>query len=392
MDKSNIQFRLPDFPHKPVLSLILCSRNDEYMGNSRWRLQTTLNYLAKQVHELDREADVEVLVTDWGSEIPLRQVLDLSSSAARVVSFIEVPPEMSRCLQKDSPFAEVLALNAAARRAGGEYIGRIDQDTLVGKNFFESFFKLYEGKQQLVVPLSLGLLFANQRMVPYRFSVRRPPEFAVGKFIEWFGRFLKIEITNERPFYQHGVGIWLVHRSIWDECGGYDERMIYMNAMEENMIVRLINKDYKVLNWGKLVGYDFYHIEHYHSLALRSSSTHRKVNITDSFFESALLNPNGPEWGLVRYPFEKLPYSPKSTRVTRTTLYSQLLNWLGFFFILLFSVVQIALDVLIKPFAMGYIVWMRRGRAVWETVHDKPFGRWPRLLTTLWTERKSIKR
>src|SRR5678816_1962784 len=136
-----------------ILSLILCSRNDQYMGNSRWRLQTTLNYLGQRVGELGREKGVEVLVADWGSETPLSEVLELSPAAATIVSFLLIPPELSRDLQKDSLFPEVLALNAAARRARGEYIGRIDQDTLVGRGFLEIFFELYEGKQQLNTPL-----------------------------------------------------------------------------------------------------------------------------------------------------------------------------------------------------------------------------------------------
>ena len=118
------------------------------MGNSRWRLTTALNYVAQNVEEFGREGDVEILVADWGSEIPLREVLQLSPAAARIVSFIVIPPEIAHPLQKDSPFAEVLALNAAARRARGEYIGRVDQDTLVGKRFLEVFFELYEGRQQ----------------------------------------------------------------------------------------------------------------------------------------------------------------------------------------------------------------------------------------------------
>src|SRR5262245_26804950 len=115
---------------KLPLSLILCSRNDNYMGDSRWRLETTLNYVADQVKALGRTKDVEVLVVDWGSAIPLRDVLRLTPEATGIVSFIWIPPEIARPLQKDSPFPEVLALNAAARRAKGTFVGRIDQDTL----------------------------------------------------------------------------------------------------------------------------------------------------------------------------------------------------------------------------------------------------------------------
>ena len=65
----------------------------------------------------------------------MQEVLHLSPAAARIVSFLAIPPALARELQQDSPFPEVLAVNAAARRANGQYIGRIDQDTLVGKRF-----------------------------------------------------------------------------------------------------------------------------------------------------------------------------------------------------------------------------------------------------------------
>jgi hypothetical protein len=29
----------------PILSFVICSRNDNHGGNSLWRLQTALNYL-----------------------------------------------------------------------------------------------------------------------------------------------------------------------------------------------------------------------------------------------------------------------------------------------------------------------------------------------------------
>src|SRR5438093_4718038 len=105
------------------------------MGNSLWRLETTLNYAAERVAALGRIEQVEIVVADWGSDVPLRDVVGLGPAAARIVSFITVPQPLASRLQRDSPFPEVLALNAAARRARGQFIGRIDQDTLVGDRF-----------------------------------------------------------------------------------------------------------------------------------------------------------------------------------------------------------------------------------------------------------------
>src|SRR5207344_1244533 len=101
--------------------------------------------------------DVEVLVTDWGSDVPLREAVGLTPAAAGVVSFVTVPPTLAVALQGDSPFPEVLALNAAARRARGRYIGRIDQDTLVGERFLRWFFETVEREP----PPEHTLFFAN---------------------------------------------------------------------------------------------------------------------------------------------------------------------------------------------------------------------------------------
>ena len=62
----------------PLLSLVLCSRNDNFQGNSLWRLETTLNHVARQAAEMGRLADLEVVVADWGSEEPLRDAVRLS--------------------------------------------------------------------------------------------------------------------------------------------------------------------------------------------------------------------------------------------------------------------------------------------------------------------------
>jgi hypothetical protein len=290
---------------RPALSLILCSRNDQYMGNSRWRLQTTLNYVARQAYALSREADVEVLIADWGSGTPLRDVLELSAHAAQISSFILIPPGLARELQKDSPFPEVLALNAAARRAAGEYIGRVDQDTLVGRRFLRTFFDLYEGRKPLDPPLETALLFANVRLVPYRVSVRCPPLWAMERYIAAFRRLLRVEVSSSAPCYFNSVGIWLAHRDLWHECRGYDERMLYMNDMEINMIERLRNR-HRVVDLGRSVGWDFYHLEHYHPLEPRTSGSYRRVN-DPSFVTPREIAPNGADWGLAQVPLARQP-------------------------------------------------------------------------------------
>ena len=290
---------------RPKLSLVLCSRNDSYMGNSRWRLETALNYVARHVHGIGRDADVEILVADWGSDHPLRDALRLSPAAARLTSFIGVPSATAKALQKDSPFAEVIALNAAVRRSTGEFIGRIDQDTLVGQRFLTMIFEIIDGKRVLPTPLAMG--FSNIKTINYRFAVRCPPASSVELFVRWFGARLRRENWHSTaPFYQAGVGIWLLRREVWAECGGYDERMIYMNDMETNMTRRLLPR-YAMVNLGEMCDYDFYHLEHYHPWVQRLSRIYRKVNNDPQFARPDSINPNGETWGLKDYNLEVVP-------------------------------------------------------------------------------------
>ena len=387
--------RSPDAPERIALSLILCSRNDQYMGNSVWRLQTILNYVAKMVHELNHDAQVEILVSDWGSDIPLRDVIELSPAAARMVAFLHIPPGIAHDLQKDSPFPEVLALNAAARRASGEYIGRIDQDTLVGRRFLELFFALYEGREKLEVPLDSGLLFSNRRIISYRFAVRCPKIEEIESYIQVFGKSLKV--WNQNPFYQKAfwasyVGIWLLHRNLWQESGGYDERLIYYNWMEADMILRLI-QSYKIVNLGEMTDYDFYHLEHYNPRAAANTRIHGKKNLDLTPGETPnQMNPNGENWGMINYPLNILQQAPTpiSKRLnSKEDGQGIIRSWL---LLSLVTVVETEYDNLYLAIQRAWIIWKRRTLLAEEKIRGEPIFRWPGLFFELWNERKSSKK
>lgn len=363
------------------LSLILCSRNDQYMGNSRWRLETAINYAAKKVHELGRQNEVEIVVADWGSKSPLSEALALSSEAAAMVSFVEVPHDLALELQQDSPFAEVLALNVAARRSNGAFIGRIDQDTLVGKNFLKFFFDLAEGKQSMVIPVEKALMFSNQRMVPYRFTSRSPSFQVVERFVSQFGKSLTMEHRSPTSdFYTAGVGIWLIHRDLWFDCEGYDERMIYMNAMETNMVRRLLLK-YELVNLGKLINYDFYHLEHYHPQVVRRSSTYRKCNPRFPYSEPTELRPNGTNWGLANF---NLTISSSSSTGPSIQAAKNPKATLMYPFVLL----RFASAWLLDSLRVVYMRWQRRCGILVDTVGKKPILQWPALLKERLNQRK----
>lgn len=175
------------------LTFVLCSRNDGYGGNSLWRLQTSINFLAHHAAVLDILDRIEVFVSDWGSVEPLRDAVRLSHEACRIARFVEVPVEVARAHQRDSVFAEVLANNTAIRRATGRFVARIDQDTLVGPRFLAAFLALAARGTVHGGSVEAAPMFVGRRSISYSFARTSPALERVLSLVERCGYLLPRE-------------------------------------------------------------------------------------------------------------------------------------------------------------------------------------------------------
>lgn len=288
------------------LSFVICTRNDGYMGNPMWRLQTSLNYLAAQLAQLGRLAEVEVLVADWGSRVAVNTAVQLSAEAARITTFLVIPPATAAIHNQDSPFAEVFPINAAVRRAQGAYIARIDQDTLVTASFLLRFYEQLEKEADSSEADPFGLVFSARRQVPYFYT---QGEYALGRVAAFITTWGGVSAPEEgRPFYSSPVGVVLAHRRIWHDARGYDERLIYYWYMDLDFIKR-VSLHHPVLNFGQRFGYDIFHLEHFPLWHWRGA--HRQLNS-----ETVRVRPvdklavNGAEWGMAECSFDTVRVAP----------------------------------------------------------------------------------
>jgi hypothetical protein len=322
-------------------------------------------------------------VADWGSETPLDQVVRLTEAASRLVSFLWIPPDVASTLQRDSPFPEVLALNAAARRAKGEYIGRIDQDTLVGGRFLRTFFDLAEGRDPRGTALASSLWYANRRSIPYRFGVRCPPLEHVDRLVRLFGSWLPVGRVGSRPFWTYWVGIWLAHRDIWQEARGFDERLIYYNWMEVEMIRRLKRRYEVIVDLGAMIDYDFYHLEHV-APGTRPGTRHARKNTDlDWNAEPQTVDVNNELWGLAEYdlstrmaaPFDRAPLPRPSPA--------------AFLAIAAVAGAQMGMDGVVARVTSLWRTWHRRVARIGAVVRDQPVGTWLRTVASLWRTRRT---
>jgi hypothetical protein len=281
------------------------------MGNSRWRLETSINLALLNAKEANFLEKLEIIVSDWGSKVPLSEVLSLVPEAEGRVRFIHIPQKLAQKKQKDSKFPEVIALNAAARRATGAYIGRIDNDTIVGKEFYTKFENCIDNKQKLWFEPEDVFMFVERRSIPYRISHNSFPLLYIENYLKRFGERLKIESAREwgLPFWWSPVGIMIFHRKIWNNSGGYDEKLIYWGWMEGDLALRLA-KQHHLIDFKDLVGNHLYHLEHYSNLIdykdRNGPATPRKKN--SPIFDNLNYSVNDENWGLFNFDIKKFIY------------------------------------------------------------------------------------
>lgn len=311
------------------------------MGNSKWRLETSINLALLNAKKADFLEQLEIIVSDWGSEIPLREVLKLVPEAEGRVKFVHTPNDIAIKEQKKSKFPEVIALNAAARRASGEFIGRIDNDTIVGEEFFRKFAKLHRNNPTDELDLKDSFLFVERKSVPYRISRLSLNLNQIDSFITFFKNHFRIESATDwgKEFWWSPVGIMIFHRRIWKATRGYDERLIYWGWMEGDLALRLGQK-HAVVEFKKFVGHDFYHLEHYPSLTAykdrNGPATPRQKN--EPVFEGLSYTVNNEDWGL----WQKKEITIEDYKLIKTN------QWFIFALNKLFFVPRIILGLLLR--------------------------------------------
>jgi hypothetical protein len=93
-----------------------------------------------------------------------------------------------------------------------------------------------------------------------------------------------------------------MHRKLWHECRGYDERLIYWGWLEGDLGYRLSQR-YELVNLGPLVGHDFYHLEHAQQRVPGNSKRLNKQQHSDHVYAA-----NNDRWGLGGCQLELQPY------------------------------------------------------------------------------------
>lgn len=280
---------------KPLLSIVTSARNDNYMGNFQWRLETTINFIAANLKKINRLNDVEFVITDWCSDIPLRTVLSLNQEAQKITRFIIVSPAAIGKIKTDSDFPASTSFNVAVRRARGRFICLTCTDILWSKNFLISFFDILEGNIKIGGGVKKSLCVFSRKKIPAGTINKKPSVADLEKFIEDQDDNIEVEFLH--PYLLAPAGSWMMSRELWFECRGLNEKLNKWGWNDIDLALRMRLRNYSCLDMGKRYDMHTYHLEHPASL------TGKEPN--PQIFSPFIVNDKN--WGFANYRFEEFP-------------------------------------------------------------------------------------
>ena len=265
------------------------------MGDFNWRLATSINVMARGAARLGRLNDIEVVVSDWNSDVPLHKVVELVPEARAIARFVPVPKSIAVQVQKDTHFPDSIVVNTAIRRASGDFICPTGSDVVFTPACLNSLLCLLEGKYA-DLPLKNAFMTGGRRHIPNGIINRRLP---LQEFENYLGRNAAY-FPEERggPGHLAPTNMMLMHRDLWHSSRAFDERFIYWGFNDIDITLRLsAQHDFIQLEH---FGVNSLHMEHWSKPRDYSpEKMFRKLNPVDNLVPE--FAPNGQDWGLGQF-------------------------------------------------------------------------------------------
>lgn len=207
-----------------LLSVCIAGRNDNYGGNFLYRLEVTLNHLAKNVRDLNLPGLMEILVTDWNSDRKLGDVLTLSAEARQLVRFICVPPETAGLFNPaGTNFHCTLAANVAMRRAAGRFVMYMGGDIVFSRVSFKNLVDLLRGEIKVPIDINRTLMLITRKFIPWQFVSGEPDIEAIDDYL--FHNAWSFHGERILPGLNTCMGAFIMERGMVHECRGVDESL-----------------------------------------------------------------------------------------------------------------------------------------------------------------------
>ncbi len=242
-----------------ILSICLIGRNDDYGKDFKRRLRQSMDFLAYSAEKAGVLDKIEVVLTDWNSDIPLAQAVTFSPAAAGMIKFIEVPPAVAKKHNYgNTPFHTTKSINAGLRRASGRYVCMMPGDILISEFALERLFKLLTGKLAVSFDPAANLLGVPRKFIPHYCEEKRffKDSADIERTLVMNDFYLSSDVFPKG--LMGGYGPMIMSREIFVKAKGFDEHLGGWGGSDVEMALRLscTNPPVNLSGLG-IVCYDF---------------------------------------------------------------------------------------------------------------------------------------
>lgn len=280
-------------PSLKPLAIICQGKNDDYMGNFRWRLATSLNSRVRYLKYLKALDQIEIFVCDWDSSEPLYKGLDLEDETRKHTNFLIVPPATAQFYNKGSSFSSSHTLNALVRRSISQYILFCDSDVIVPVDSLAKILKGIREEKFDNFSLKDSFFWASKYHIPNNIVRQNLALEEIEEHISRHWPGYLTETVDTDNFMGCGVGM-LLSRQMWLESRGLNEELVHWGWNDVEWHRRLEMK----YRWNDLqnFGIKMFHLEHYTQRTNEAVSQTGKIQ--NPQINSKLFAPNNEDWGL----------------------------------------------------------------------------------------------
>ncbi|CAK0768748.1 conserved hypothetical protein [Gammaproteobacteria bacterium] len=278
-----------------LLSIVLCGKNDNYLGDFKYRIQSAINYAGINCTKAGFQDMVEILIVDWNSDTPLSQELKLLPDAYDMCRYVEVPSGVASSYHLNGrQFNTEAAANAGLRRSMGRYAMFVPADILLTETLFRNLMAILSKQVQTTFNPAKTALYLDRKIIPWQIVEKKFTLQEWDRYIQLCGR----NLFHDRYYIglNGGYGGLLLHRDLWAECQGFAENNDGWAITDTEWGLR-INQKYAGVSLASL-GVMLYDMSQ-----KPSSMLQRKPGRLVTY--SNQLHRNNPGWGLGNYDLKQ---------------------------------------------------------------------------------------
>ena len=170
---------------EPLITFCICGKDDNYVDDFLYRIETTINYICQEIEEIKKGKDFELIIVDWASKKPMHDTLSLNSNLKSSVNFLYITENFLKDSQYNRDNIPICyALNLAIRRASGKFIFVTSADIILNGCSLLALFNICSKEIKTTFTTEKSYFTIGRKHIPWEIISQQPNPFFLKNYLE----------------------------------------------------------------------------------------------------------------------------------------------------------------------------------------------------------------